>query len=135
MERNNAWLENRLRKIWQRYFSDLKQKNPIFIGFGRRARSRLGSIKYHKRSKTSIITLSGYFKNKEIPEFVIDAVLAHELVHYLHGFSSSYPRAWRYPHQGGIVNKELKKRGLGETLQLQKQWIKKYHGKFFSKKN
>lgn len=135
MERNNHWLENRLRLIWQRYFSDLKQKNPILIGFGRRSRTRLGSIKYNKRSKTSVITLSGYFRNSEIPEFVIDAILAHELVHYLHGFSSPHSRAWRYPHQGGVVNKELRDRGLEETLKLQKQWIKKYHGKFFSKKN
>ncbi|MFH1749966.1 MAG: hypothetical protein ABH837_03705 [bacterium] len=132
MERNNRWLENRLRLIWQRYFDDLEQKNPILVGFGRKARTRLGSIRYHKKTKTSIITISGYFKNLEIPEFIIDAVLAHELVHYLHGFSSSHPRAWRYPHQGGVVSQELKDRGLEETLRFQKKWIKKNHAKYFT---
>ncbi|MFC1656819.1 hypothetical protein ACFL14_02580 [Patescibacteria group bacterium] len=133
MKRDNIWLENRLRLIWQRYFVDLEQRNSILIGFGKRARTRLGSIRYHKKSKTSIITISGYFKNLEIPEFVIDVVLAHELVHYLHGFSSPHSRAWQHPHQGGIVDREMKDRGLEEVLKLQKKWIKKNHAKYFSK--
>ena len=131
MQRDKAWLNLRLQKIWQRYFPDLKQANRIYLGFGRKARTRLGSIKYHRLNKTSTITLSGYFQNPEIPDFVVDGVLAHELVHYLHGFASPHPRLSHYPHQGGVVDKELKSRGLEDLLTLEKKWIKKYHAKYF----
>ena len=47
-----------------------------------------------------------------IPEYVIDTTVAHELVHYMHGFFSPHQRLYKHPHKGGIVTKELKKRGF-----------------------
>ena len=49
----------------------------------------------------------------------------------MHGFHSPHPRKYKYPHQGGIVDKELKKRGFEHLLNLEKQWTKKNWMKTF----
>ena len=126
MERDNKWLKNRLALIWQRYFPDVKLANNIFVKFGRPTRTRLGSIKFGRRleNPNTIITLNGFFVDPEIPDFVIDGVLAHELTHYTHGFCSPHDQYHRYPHQGGVVRREMVDRGLKDLLQLEKRWIK-----------
>jgi hypothetical protein len=73
---------------------------------------------------TSIITINSHFQDLTIPEEVITVTIAHELVHYSHGFSSPHPQLYQYPHLGGIVSKELIKRGLKEQLIYQKKWLK-----------
>lgn len=134
--RDNKWLKNRLLQIWQRYFPDIKAQNEVFVQFGRAARTRLGSIKFDRRFLTTspsttlrvkphtFITITGYFQDPEIPEFVVDGVLAHELVHYAHGFYSPHTQLFRHPHKHGVVDKELTKRGLDDILKLQKRWLK-----------
>ena len=42
----------------------------------------------------------------------------------MHGFQSPHKQQFKYPHQGGIVNKELTKRGFGLLLTLEKEWVK-----------
>jgi hypothetical protein len=141
LERDTAWLENRLDLIWQRYFANVERANMVLIVFGQKSRTRLGSIgmegwqgvkkgiAYKSRRNaaqgTSIITITGYFKDLQIPDYVIDATIGHELVHYAHGFHSPHPQLYRHPHQGGIVDSELMRRGMGETLYLQRKWLKK----------
>lgn len=66
------------------------------------------------------------FKNSRIPVEVVDHTLAHELIHYAHGFSSKRARLHKYPHVGGIVQKEMKKRGMGYLISSYKNWIKEY---------
>lgn len=124
--RTNKWLKERLIYLWQRYFYDIKITNTIIIKFGQYARTRLGSIKPGRiyKKEHSIITINGYFRDPEIPEFVLDAVIAHEFMHYAHGFASPHRQAFRYPHKGGVVDEDLKKRGLADILQLQKRWLK-----------
>jgi hypothetical protein len=123
--RDNSWLEERLAQIWYRYFADIEQPNEVSIHFGRRSSTRLGSIiREPGPNKPSIITITGYFKDEKVPPYVVDSTIAHELVHYAHGFHSPHPQLYRYPHQGGIVDKELQKRGLGSILRSQKAWLK-----------
>lgn len=142
MTRDNNWLKFRLETIWKKHFSDIKVANNVYVAFGRKSRTRLGSIKFMKiglgRSEprqgiglgkieprqATIITINGHFIDIEIPEYVIDAVLAHELTHYAHGFCSPHEQKFRNPHKGGVVNRELVDRGLRELLQLEKRWIK-----------
>ena len=124
--RDNNWLLSRLDFIWERYFPDIKQVNPIVIKFGRNSRLRLGSIKLSKPTKRTHITITSMFKDESVPVEVVDQTIAHELVHYTHGFSSYRPRMHRYPHAGGIVNKELKKRGMENLLKVYKEWMKEY---------
>lgn len=125
--RDDKWLKDRLLQIWQRYFPDVKVQNEVFVRFGRAAKTRLGSIKFGRRrdNPKTYITITGYFRDPEIPAFVVDSVLAHELAHYAHGFYSPHTKLHRYPHQHGVVDKELTKRGLGDILKLQKRWLRK----------
>lgn len=124
--RDNDWLLSRLEYIWLHYFDDIIEVNPLIIRFGRYSRCRLGSIKLDRRSNRSYMTITGMFKNPKIPVAVIDHTIAHELVHYAHGFSSKRVRLHRYPHAGGVVQKEMKKRGMGGLICAYKSWMKEY---------
>jgi len=125
--RDNLWLIAKLDQIWKKYFSDIERKNQIYIKFGQRACRRLGSIRQinpkDKNSATKIL-ITGYFMDERVPEEMIGATIAHEIVHYAHGFCSPLPKLSRYPHQGGIVDNELRRRGLCEILDFQKKWLK-----------
>lgn len=124
--RNNVWLLSRLDYLWSNFFSDVEKTNPIFVKFGRSSKYRLGSIKLSKRTDNSYITITGMFKNSSIPVEVVDHTLAHELVHYAHGFSSKRTRLHKYPHAGGIVQKEMKNRGMIYLIRAYREWVKKY---------
>ena len=130
MSRSNVWLSERLEYIWATYFSDIKRITPIRVHFGQRAYRRLGSIILRpqliegKKVEVSWITISSLLADDDIPDLVIDQVLAHELVHYVHGFGSHYPRILHHPHQGGVILKEFKKRGLWELYRVYLAWIK-----------
>lgn len=125
--RDNLWLKNRLHKIWQEYFKDVPMLNNVEIFFGKRAKKRLASIRqksHNDPSSDTEIRVTGYYKNVAIPEYVVDATLAHELCHYAHGFASPLTQYSKFPHKGDIVDIELEKRGLGNTLKMQKDWLK-----------
>lgn len=125
--------------IIKKHFADVDFKNPVFIKFGRCARTRLGSIKkvYPKSmiaklkgEFSSVITINGHFRDAGIPEHNIDAVIAHELCHYAHGFSSPLPQMTTHPHRGGVVDKEMIARGFGQALKKQKKWFKENWTKY-----
>lgn len=127
--RDNDWLRTKLEDIWKSNFSDVSRDNHVEIVFGRKAKTRLGSIRALKSKSVSrhpdtLITITGYFQDEKVPEFMIDATIAHELCHYAHGFFSPLPRLSRYPHQGGLVDKELVVRGFGDDLMKQRVWLK-----------
>jgi hypothetical protein len=126
IERDNKWLKQKLISIWQRYYPEINQANNVFIKFGRPCRTRLGSIKLGRRLQdpNTIITINGFFKDETIPEFVIEAVIAHELTHYAQGFCSPHEQKHRFPHRGGVLKNEMIDRGLEDLLKLEKQWIK-----------
>lgn len=129
-QRDNIWLLSRLDWVWSEYFSDVLQNNKVFIKFGRFARLRLGSIKYDKKSGQTFITITGMFKDNQIPAAVIDHTIAHELCHYAHGFSSPHRRLHHYPHEGGVVKREMTRRGMEHLLAAYKDWIRKYRKEF-----
>lgn len=125
--RDDKWLFARLDEIWDLYFPDMPQENNVKIVWGRKAKNRLGSIKQGEklgRYYETIITINSLFKDEKIPEFVVDGTIAHELAHYAHGFHSPLERKFKNPHEGGVVHKELKDRGLDKVLKTQKKWLK-----------
>jgi len=124
MVRDNDWLKQRLLFFLQNYFSDLQIKNDIVILFGRKAKARLGSIKLNPENNQTIITLTSYFKDEKIPQYIVDSTIIHELVHYAHGFSSPLAQSFRHPHQGGIIRKEMASRGLDDYFLKSKIWLK-----------
>ena len=123
MLRDNDWLEGELEGLLRGSFSDIEIINPILIKFGRRARTRFGSIRLLSGGESSI-QINGVFKDPEVPAEVARVTIAHELAHYAHGFSSKHEQAHDHPHRGGVVDRELAQRGLGTELKLQKRWIK-----------
>jgi len=144
--RDNIYLENLLYDIWENHFSDIPRLNLVSIRYGKHAKRQLGSIKLIKDRKTferyvkehktdkniydnpsvSLITVTRYFSYDHIPEYVVKSTIAHELCHYSHGFSSPLKKKYKYPHQGGIVKKELKKRELFDLYKDSKEWISKH---------
>lgn len=129
MIRTNAWLEQQLEDIWERHFSDIDRATPIKIQFGRRAYRRLGSIVLQPAfapasRQHSHIIISGILADPAMPEFIAQQVIAHELVHYIHGFGSHLPRHLRHPHQGGVIVREFKRRGLWELFRVYQAWMK-----------
>ncbi|HCW32011.1 TPA: hypothetical protein DGH83_00740 [Candidatus Peregrinibacteria bacterium] len=123
--RNQKWLEDRMHQVLERGFSDLIPANKIEIKFGQAARTRLGSIRLLRDKKKSRILINRLFQIEKIPLIVVDLTIAHELVHYVHGFSSPLEQKFCTPHAGGVVDKELKARGFGQDLLFQKNWLKK----------
>lgn len=142
MVRNDVWLLSRLDHLWSNYFSDVPQINPVFIKFGRFARLRFGSIRMDPstpstrlranpsdgklKPKRTVITITGMFKDERIPQEVVDHTIAHELCHYVHGFSSPHKRLHRFPHEGGVIKDELENRGLIHLYKEYREWIKEY---------
>lgn len=125
MKRDDVWLQQVLDKIWDNYFNDVVQDNDVRIVFGRRAKRRLGSISLDSRDgRTSVITINSIFKRVDVPEYVIEGTIAHELIHYAHGFNSPLDRSQKHPHAGGVMRREFAERGLLELYLLQKQWLK-----------
>lgn len=143
--RTNNYLEEQLYDIWEKYFADVARKNYVVIKFGKYSKRQLGSIKWaNKRSKIkgllknieedikeqddkriTIITVTKYFQHEEVPEYVLRSTIAHELVHYTHGFHSPLKQLFTHPHRGRIVEKELFKRGLQDTYSNSQIWLKK----------
>lgn len=142
--RNTEFLENTLYELWENHFCDIPRRNLVLIKYGKYSKRQLGSIKLaNKRTKIkglikkkeqdykaqddkriTVITLTKYFQNETVPDFVVKATIAHELCHYAHGFSSPLQKSFRKPHQGGIIKKELKRRGLLEKQIDADKWLK-----------
>ncbi len=125
-KRDDIWLLSRLNNLWEEYFDNVSQDNPVFIRFGRFSRFRLGSIRLERHNKKSYITVTGMFKDPRIPIEVVDHTIAHELCHYAHGFSSTKPRLHKYPHHGGVIKKELESRGMHKLVKAYAKWLDHY---------
>ncbi|OQA04417.1 MAG: hypothetical protein BWY68_00337 [bacterium ADurb.Bin400] len=126
--RDDDYLRKKLETIWKSYFPDVPKPNSVHIRFGRKARKRLGCIRSLENNNPqnnhdTHIIINGHFRNETIPEYVLDVTIAHELCHYAHGFSSPLPKACEHPHRGGVVERELEKRGLGELSQKEWSWL------------
>ena len=148
--RSNGWLKELLDFLLKNYFSDVPITNPIEIKFGREARYRFGSIRLVKPRglrilgsirklrdripQKSVVTITSLFARESIAVDVVRYTIAHELCHYAHGFSSQNRRMFKYPHHGGIVNKELKERGAENLTLAFKKWLKIYRKKILAGK-
>lgn len=132
--RDNRWLAERLTVLHRTYFADVPVGNMLFVRFGRKSRTRFGSIiarpKRGHGQPVTYITVNALFREEEVPEYVIDATLAHEFSHYAHGFHSPLPRKYAHPHRGDVVNKEIRARGMEATLRSQEAWTKAEYAAF-----
>ncbi len=139
--RDDKWLEKKMYYLWENYFADVKRKNIVIIKFGKRSKRQLGSIKwaskktrglkrfllnkfYEDDKRISVITITSLFKNEDIPEDVVLATIAHEMCHYAHGFNSPLKQIYAHPHKGGVIRKEMEKRGLADLYHFSKKWLR-----------
>ena len=121
--RDTVWLQKRMEQIWQMLFPDVDRLNNVVVRFKGKWKNKFGHIK--KVGISTEIVVNGLFTHENIPEFIIDLTLAHELVHYWHGFNSPHERKYKHPHAGGIVNRELKKRGFGHMINLERTFVRR----------
>ncbi len=136
--RNDQWLTTRLDNIWNLLFPEIERKNSVKIYFKGRWKNKFGHIQMLKDKSTEIV-VNSLFKDERVPEGVIDATIAHELVHYMHGFQSPHKRKYKHPHAGGIVTRELKKRGFAHIMAeerdfIQREWLTLYNDLMGKKK-
>jgi hypothetical protein len=122
--RTNEWLREKLAELYKGHFADVPLENQVKIAFGRAASRRLGSIRMSRDKRVSSILINVLLRDGKIPEQIICSVIAHEMCHYAHGFSSPLPRKYESPHAGGVITRELKKRGLAFLESYEKEWIK-----------
>ena len=109
--------------IWQQYFADITRVNEIRIGYSYPWKSRLGLIRLALDRTHSFIGINSLLQVKQVPEYVLITTIAHELVHYAHGFGSPLPRMCKHPHANGVVDRELERRELGTCLRCCNEWI------------
>ena len=128
--RNDEWLTIRFDQIWELFFSDIEKKN-IQIKWKGRWKNKFGHIGTTKNKKTEIV-INKLFQDFRVPEDIIKLTIAHEISHYAHGFHSHLPRKYKHPHKGGVVNKELRKRGFSYMIKKEKEWHKNNWFKLYS---
>lgn len=142
--RKNLDLEEMMYELWENNFCDVPRLNLVLIKFGKYSKRQLGCIKLANKStkiksilkkkkkdyeiqddkSISLITVTKYFEKDFVPDFVVKATIAHEMCHYTHGFNSPLEKRFDKPHQGNIIKKELKKRGLIEEYVQAEKWLK-----------
>lgn len=145
--RDNKWLEEKMYELWENYFVDTPRKNRVIIKFGNKSKRQLGCIKWvtHKTrgisklinddedyddERISLIIVTSHFKDERIPEDIVIATIAHEMCHYTHGFNSPLNQIYDHPHKGGVIRKEMDKRGLGELYRKANKWLKQNWGDY-----
>lgn len=139
--RDDAWLEEKMYDLWENNFADVPRLNHVVIKFGKKAKRQLGAIGWLQNktkkidrmlavkgeadvAKVSLINITSYFKDVEIPEYVVLGTIAHEMCHYAHGFNSPLQQVFDHPHKGGVIRKEMTRRGLGQIYKDARKWLK-----------
>lgn len=120
-----------LNQIWQHYFSDTPRVNHVEIEYSYPWKSRLGLIRLSLDASVSFIGINALLQLPQVPEYVLITTIAHELVHYTHGFGSPLPRRCKHPHANHVVDRELEARTLGEYLYQCNAWIDKHWYSFY----
>jgi hypothetical protein len=122
-----------LDEIWKKYFNDVLRANQVEIAYYYPWKRRLGLIRLSPDGNVSFIGLNALLQMEEVPEYILITTIAHELVHYTHGFGSPLARKYKHPHANNIVPKELERRGLGKILHLCNEWIDKHWFSFYDR--
>ena len=120
--RSRFWLRTALWQVWTEYFADVAPVNDVHIAYVRPSKTRLGWIALSEEGDSTLIGINRLLSHPDVPDEVCTITIAHELVHYCHGFGSPLPRRFADPHAGDVVDRELRLRGLGEALQRSQRW-------------
>ena len=127
--RTDEFLKQRLNQIWSLLFEDTQKLNNVVVRFKGSWKNKFGHIK--KVGDDTEIVVNNLFRHDMVPEYIIDLTIAHELIHYSHGFNSPLKKRYKHPHKGGIVTKELKIRGFSNILKKEKIFVKEEWPKIY----
>lgn len=117
-------------RLLHEHFADLLHGEPIDVAIGRRAARRLASVK--RGPSGPVITVNPLLLLPDLPPEVLEATIAHELCHIVHGFGTANRTMGLQPHRGGIVDAELNRRGLKNTAQVAKDWCRSQWGTWYA---
>lgn len=131
--RTTQWLQREMDEIWRRYFDDTPRLNDVDIQFRRPWKQRLGVISMTRDAATTQIGINSLLSRLETPYCLTLVTVAHELAHYAHGFGSPLPRRYAHPHRGGVVTRELRRRGLAAPLGEYSAWIHQHWWSFYAR--
>ena len=130
----NNYLAKKTASLVRENFSDKGITNLLLVKTGSKWKRTLGHIKTVESSEYgSMIEINPLLFDLEVPEFVLDYVIMHELTHYFQGFASNHEKKHKHPHRGGIVEKELARLGWGEIQEKSDVWIKTNWTKILAK--
>ena len=124
------YLSSRVASLVRENFPEKGVTNLLTVKWGIKSKRMLGSIKtlqgegHNGADYASLIQINSFLKSTEIPEYVLDYVIMHELTHYFHGFGSNHQKKSKHPHRGKVVEKELARRGWGEITIKAEKWLK-----------
>lgn len=119
--------------IWSTYFADTPRVNEVHIAYSYPWKSRLGLIRLSLDNVMTFIGINELLQHPHVPDYVLLTTIAHELVHYKHGFGSPLPRQYKHPHANRIVDRELEARQLGEPLRSCNEWIDRHWYAFYDR--
>jgi len=121
----DKYLANKAASLIRENFPERGVTNFLVIKWGGKWSRVLGRIKpLENKEYGSIIEINSLLKQIEVPEYVLDYILMHELTHYFQGFGSNHERKHKHPHKGHIVEKELARHGWDEITKKSEKWIK-----------
>jgi hypothetical protein len=133
--RTDQWLREALDDVWARHFADTPHVNRVQVSFAGPWKSRLGLITMAENQLTTYIQINSLLRYPEVPGFVLTITVAHEMVHYVHGFGSPLPQRFKHPHRGGIVKRELVRRGLAEEYDRYDEWVYSHWYDFYERQS
>ena len=133
LDANQKDLTSYLHFIWRTYFSDTPRVNEVQIAYAYPWKSRLGLIRLALDNTVTFIGINTLLQHPQVPEYVLLTTIAHELVHYKHGFGSPLPRRYKHPHANKVVDRELEAHNLGEPLSLCNKWIDRHWYAFYDR--
>lgn len=119
-ERPITNLENIAEKY--RILLNIPETVAIKIIWGKNAKRVLGSVRLLK--DISIIRMSSYMKDYNVPEYVLEEVILHEMIHIKTGHGSTLEKSYQHAHRGGVIRKEMQKVGKEELFDITEKWIK-----------
>ncbi len=131
--RDDAWLRREMDRIWRQYFGEVPRANAVEIAFRGVWKRRLGVISLSSDEETTRIGINSLLAHPDVPHVLTLITVAHELVHYCHGFGSPLTRRYAHPHRGGIVDRELMARGLQPQLGEYADWIQRHWWSFYAR--
>jgi hypothetical protein len=119
------YLAKKTASLIRENFSEKGITNLLMVKSGKNWKRTLGHIKTVKNSEYgSLIEINPLLFDLDVPTYVLDYVIMHELMHYFQGFCSNHEKKHKYPHKGRIVEKELQKLGWEEIQIKSDKWLK-----------